>query len=332
METAVALGFRSARGLVNGVLRRFTREREQIEQSLATDAVAQHAHPSWFIDAVTAAWPDEVSQILSEGNCKAPLTLRCNLKHGTRDAYLARLAAANIAATAHPASDAGINVTNGGDPRQLPGFGDGHVSVQDGAAQLVAASLDPPPSALVLDACAAPGGKTAAMLERNPGLAVTALDVDRARIDTTREGLERLGLTATLKVGDACTPSAWHNGAQFSHILIDAPCTATGIIRRHPDIKLRRAEGDDAKLALIQGAMLAALWPLLAPGGTLLYATCSILPTENSAVVNAFLSAHADAELEPLSLPFGRDTGAGMQLLPGDGDMDGFFYAKIGKR
>lgn len=332
VDTAAALGFKSAKGLVNGVLRRFVREREDIEKAIAKDPVAQSAHPQWMIDALRDAWQEAAPQVLARANEIAPLTLRCNLQKTSRDACLVSLHEAGVAAEPHPVSEVGINIVKGGDPRQLPGFETGHFSVQDGAAQLAAKLLDAPAGARVLDACAAPGGKSAAILERAPDIQLTALDVDAERLQLVEQTLSRVGLTANVRVGDAMHPATWSDGNTYSHMLVDAPCTATGIIRRHPDIKLRRAAGDDAKLAITQLALLKALWPLLESGGTLLYATCSIMPTENSNVVSAFLSAHADAELVPLSLPCGRDTGAGTQLLPGDQDMDGFFYAKVRKR
>ncbi len=332
VDTAAALGFKSAKGLVNGVLRRFVREREDIEKAIAKDPVAQFAHPQWLIYALRDAWQEAAPQVLARANEIAPLTLRCNLQKTSRDAYLVSLHEAGVAAEPHPVSEVGINIVKGGDPRQLPGFETGHFSVQDGAAQLAAKLLDAPAGARVLDACAAPGGKSAAILERAPDIQLTALDVDAERLQLVEQTLSRVGLTANVRVGDAMHPATWADGNTYSHMLVDAPCTATGIIRRHPDIKLRRAAGDDAKLAVTQLALLKALWPLLESGGTLLYATCSIMPTENSNVVSAFLSAHADAEIVPLSLPCGRDTGGGTQLLPGDEDMDGFFYAKVCKR
>ncbi|HWS76904.1 MAG TPA: SAM-dependent methyltransferase, partial [Thermomonas sp.] len=216
--------------------------------------------------------------------------------------------------------------------QQLPGFDDGVASVQDGAAQRVADALAPPPRARVLDACAAPGGKSAHLAERDPSLRITALDVDPRRVRRMQDTFARLKLDIEARTANALQAEAWWDGVPFDAILVDAPCSATGIVRRQPDVLLHRREADIATLKGTQSALLDASWPLLAAGGTLLYATCSILREENAAQVEAFLARTPDALLKPLDASFGHDTGFGRQRLPGEHGMDGFFYARLRKR
>jgi 16S rRNA (cytosine967-C5)-methyltransferase len=216
------------------------------------------------------------------------------------------------------------------DATRLPGFAEGAVSVQDGAAQLAATLLGARAGERVLDACAAPGGKTAHLLELEPALAaLVALDRDADRLVRVGENLERLGLQAQLAVGDAAEPQAWWDGEPFDRILLDAPCSATGVIRRHPDIKLLRGPRDIEALALAQARLLDALWPLLRRGGTLLYATCSVLRAENDRQIGAFLERHADARERPIAADWGRGCNHGRQILPGEDQMDGFYYALL---
>ncbi|MDZ7810429.1 MAG: hypothetical protein U5L11_10235 [Arhodomonas sp.] len=213
----------------------------------------------------------------------------------------------------------------------LPGFREGQVSVQDAAAQLAADQLAAGPGMRVLDACAAPGGKTAHLLERHPDLSVVALDNDPGRLARMAEGLERLGLEAEVLRGDAGDPGGWWDGRPFERILLDAPCSATGVIRRHPDIKWLRRAADIPALAEGQARLLRALWPVLAPGGRLVYATCSLLRAENEAVTAPFVAAHDDVSVSEPALPAGRATGVGAQILPGEAEMDGFYYACLTK-
>lgn len=321
-----------ARGLLNGVLRRYQREREALERTVDADPEARTAHPEWLIQAVRAAWPATWETILVANNAQPPFTLRVNARSGSRDSYLETLAAAGIAARPAPHTRHGVILEAPRPVEQVPGFAAGQVSVQDGAAQLAAQLLDPQPRERVLDACAAPGGKTAHILERQPQLAeVWAVDRDATRLAQVEQTLTRLGLDAKRVTGDAAAPEAWWDGRPFDRILLDAPCSATGVIRRHPDIKLLRRAADVAGLVEQQRAILEGVWPLLRPGGMLLYATCSILPAENTEQVLAFQRAHPDAQLVPLATDWGHATAAGRQVLPGEDEMDGFFYACLRK-
>jgi 16S rRNA (cytosine967-C5)-methyltransferase len=258
--------------------------------------------------------------------------LRVNLARTTRTAYLAQLAAAGIAAEASAACDSAVILQAPRPVEALPGFAHGLVSVQDVAAQFAAPLLDAPDGSRVLDACAAPGGKSTHLLERTPGLELVALDQDAARAALIHDNLARLELRATVQVADAAEPQRWWDGRAFARILLDAPCSATGVIRRHPDIKLRRKPEDLARLAQTQTRLLAQLWPLLQRGGKLLYVTCSVLPRENEERIGAFLAHTADAVVCALELPFGHARRVGWQLLPGEHNVDGFYYACLAKR
>ena len=256
-----------------------------------------------------------------------------NRQTATRDAALRDLQAAGIAATAHAVLPEALRIEDSMAVADLPGFDAGRLSVQDGSAQAVADALAPAPGARVLDACAAPGGKAAHLLERDPSLRLTALDVDPRRLRRTAETLKRVGVDATvvLKTVDATNLAAWWDGTPFDAVLIDAPCSATGIVRRQPDILLHRQPADIDALVSTQAWLLDALWPVVAPGGVLVYATCSILARENAGQVDAFLARTADAAAEPLDDRFGHPAGAGRQRLPGEDGMDGFFYARLRK-
>ena len=325
VDAARALGRAHQAGLVNAMLRRA--QREGLPQ-----ADAASAWPAWLAQRVNHDWPQHADSIFTESAQAAPMWLRVNRRATTRDAYAQQLHEAGI--QAHPADglpdalrlDAGLPV------QQLPGFDAGLVSVQDAAAQRVADALAPPTGARVLDACAAPGGKTAHLLERDASLHVLALDIDPRRVRRMQEAFARLQLEVDARAADAAQPQTWWDGAPFDAVLIDAPCSATGIVRRQPDVLLHRREDDIAALAAIQSGLLDAAWPLLAPGGSLLYATCSILHQENSAQVEAFLARTADAVIEPLDATFGHNTGFGTQRLPGEAGMDGFFYARLRKQ
>lgn len=316
-------------GLINAVLRRYLREKDELE----TRALAQsHAHPEWLRQALVADWGREsAAAIMAAGNAEAPLVLRVNARQGGRDAYLATLTAAGIAASPCAWSSDGIRLDEAiGDVRALPGFAAGSVSVQDEAAQLCAGLLDCAPGMRVLDACAAPGGKAAHLLEKNEGLALLALDISPERCGRIDENLQRLQLSgATVVAADAAATATWWDGAAFDRVLLDAPCTATGVIRRHPDIKLLRREADIAQTARAQTKLLRALWPLLKPGGVMLYATCSVLKAENEAQVAAFLAATPDARERVIAAPWGEARPHGRQLLPGD--TDGFYFALLEK-
>lgn len=327
VEAARALGRTHQAGMVNALLRRAQRE------GLPAADPAQ-AWPAWLLAELRRDWPDDAETILAASAAPAPLWLRVNRRLGTRDAYLERLREAGIEATSHDALPDALRLDTSRAVAELPDFGDGAVSVQDASAQAVADALDLAPGARVLDACAAPGGKAAHLLERDPSLRITALDIDARRLRRTTETLARVapGAAVELKAADATYPPDWWDGIAFDAVLIDAPCSATGIVRRQPDILLHRRESDLDALVATQMALLDALWPTLAPGGTLVYATCSLLARENAVQVDAFLSRTPDAVAEPLDARFGRVAGPGRQRLPGEDGMDGFFYAKLRKR
>lgn len=323
-------------GLVNACLRRFQRE------SLATreppNDEARWDHPAWLIERLRSDWPDDCQRILDANNARAPMWLRVNSSRGTVDAYRQRLAGTGLQAEPLDGFVDALCLAAPSPVDDLPGFGDGDVSVQDAAAQLAARWLLRDERHRVLDACAAPGGKTGHLLEiGGEGLRLTALDADEGRAARIDENLGRLGLDATVIVGDASKPEEWWDGEPFDAILLDAPCSATGVIRRHPDIKLLRRGADIDELARLQRSLLDALWRLLIPGGRLLYATCSVLAAENDGVVGRFLEERDDAA-ENRVLPNNniRDVmqtkSCGFQVLPGTADLDGFYYACLEKK
>lgn len=319
-----------AKGLLNAVLRRAQREHEAIFAELDRDPVLHSAHPRWLQKALKAHWPQHWQAICAANNAHPPLILRVNRRHGSRDAYLIELREAGIEAEPCTFSRDGVRLLQPCDVTTLPGFKEGRVSVQDEAAQLAADLLELAPGQRVLDACAAPGGKTCHLLEVEPGLGeVVAVDLEAKRLARVRENLERLHLEATLIAADGRDTGAWWDGQPFQRILLDAPCSATGVIRRHPDIKLTRKPEDIPALAQLQGELLDALWPTLAPGGILLYATCSVLPTENSETIAAFLTRTADAQEVAIAGEFGLQSAHGRQLLPQLDGHDGFYYAKL---
>jgi 16S rRNA (cytosine967-C5)-methyltransferase len=333
VELARTRGKRWAGGLVNAVLRRFLRERSACLAAVDRDDTARLAHPQWLLDALARAWPAHREAIAHANNSPGPMSLRVNTRRLTREQALARLADADIAAHALPFARDGLVLHRPRDVAQIPGFADGDFSVQDEAAQLAADLLDAAPGQRLLDACAAPGGKLAHVLERVPDLgAAHAVERDPARVQRLRETVARLGLDARVITGDAGTPQAWWDGRPYDRILLDAPCTATGVIRRHPDIKLLRVACDPQRMAVAQYALLEAVWPLLARGGRLLYATCSVMPEENSGPVKRLLAAHADATAPDLQMACGVPAPPGRQILPGEAGMDGFYYALLAKR
>jgi 16S rRNA (cytosine967-C5)-methyltransferase len=257
------------------------------------------------------------------------MAIRVNARHAGRDAYLAQLRDTGIPASPAPNADQGLVLASPMDATALPGFGAGAVSVQDTAAQLAAPLLDVRAGHHVLDACAAPGGKAAHLLEMSPAARLVAVDKDHGRLVKVSSTLERLGLQADLKTGDAADPGSFWDGRPFERVLLDAPCSGTGVIWRHPDIKVLRRASDTAPMAAAQSRLLDGLWRVLAPGGRLLYATCSVLPAENAERITTFLAGNPNARLIPIVAPWGRDTGAGRQILPGEDGMDGFFYALL---
>jgi 16S rRNA (cytosine967-C5)-methyltransferase len=334
-ETAGAanrLGKRWAVGLINGVLRNFLRQREHLLAALEHTPQALHAMPDWLLQAVKRQWPESWQQCVEALNSHPPMSLRVNRQVNSREAYLERLRQSHIEAEPICQVDSGINLNKAMDVEHLPGFDQGHVSVQDGAAQLAAGLLDLQPAQHVLDACAAPGGKSCHMLETEPGIELTALDNDPDRLARVAENLSRIGLRATLQHGDAANPSGSWAKQCYDRVLLDVPCSATGVIRRHPDIKYLRRASDITHLAKLQATILDAIWSLLKPGGVMLYATCSILPQENEMQLQQFLTRHSDAAERVMDVAWGERRSVGRQIAPGEDDLDGFYYARLIKR
>ncbi|WP_440054624.1 16S rRNA (cytosine(967)-C(5))-methyltransferase RsmB [Pseudoalteromonas sp. T1lg65] len=329
-ETVNALQVMNAPGLkslVNAILRTFQRQQAELEKSTEAIPACHYNHPGWFINKVKAAYPEQWQNILLANQQQAPMWLRVNQAKYSTAEYAQLLDDAEIAYSLNPDFQDGILLDNPVDVKSLPYFLDGACSVQDAAAQLAARLLTPADNENILDACAAPGGKTCHILELADAH-VTALDADAERLLRVQQNLARIGLNAQCLQGDAAKPETWWDNTQFDRILLDVPCSATGVIRRHPDIKwLRRAQDIDA-LAALQHSIINNIWPLLKSGGTLVYATCSVLPQENSAQIQRFLAETPDAQLVPLH---DKDTAEqpGLQLLPGV--TDGFYYAKLTK-
>lgn len=311
-------------GLVNAVLRTFVRERARFEGELPDTPVIRHGYPGWLIAAIEHDYGPDAAAILNEGNRPPPLWLRVNRRRTDRAAYIERLRAAGHDAEAVDGFPDGVVLARRTAVSKLPGFAEGLVSVQDGAAQAVVDWLDLADGQRVLDACAAPGGKSAHMLERRD-IDLTALEIDAERLAYVGSGLQRLGLSARLIAGDATHPGDWWDSKRFDRILVDAPCSGTGVIRRHPDIRWLRRRGDIDRLVATQRRILEALWPLLEPNGILVYATCSLLKAENDEQARAFLERHADARgIDNTDAP-GRPARPGRQILPGERGCDGFY-------
>jgi 16S rRNA (cytosine967-C5)-methyltransferase len=330
VEAARALKRPRLAGLVNAVLRRWQRERATRLAALDADPQTRHAHPAWLARAIARDWPAQAEAVLAADNREPPLMLRANRRRTTREALLDRLRTDGQTAEPHAWLADAIVLPHSTDVTRLPGFADGLFAVQDGAAQVAADLADARDGQRVLDACAAPGGKACHLLER-ADLELVALESEPKRAERIGQNLARLHLRADVVVGDAGEPSAWWDGRPFDRILVDAPCSATGVLRRRPDVRLHRRADDIPALAAQQRRILAALWPLLAPGGRLLYVTCSLLRAENEGVLAPFLAAHADARAVPFELPAGQAAAVGWQILPGDGDLDGMYYAALEK-
>jgi len=328
VQASRALNKQWASGLVNAVLRNYQRQATELDELVAAEDVARYAHPGWLIERLQSDWPCDWEQLLMANNARPPFSLRVNRQCMTRAEYMERLAEQSLRAVPLAHTVTGVRLEKPVPVEMLPGFAAGYVSVQDGAAQLAAGLLALRPGQRVLDACAAPGGKTAHILESERGLAmVTAIDVDPRRLTRIGENLSRLSLHANLVQGDAGEPSAWWDGESYDRILLDVPCSATGVIRRHPDIKLLRKPADIARLVLAQARLLQAMWPLLSSGGMLLYCTCSLLADENSGQIASFLQSHADAAEVPIDAVWGRECRHGRQVFPGENEMDGFYFA-----
>ncbi|SEW27790.1 16S rRNA (cytosine(967)-C(5))-methyltransferase RsmB [Luteibacter sp. 329MFSha] len=317
-------------GLANAVLRRWQRERDTHLAALDATPATRHAHPAWLADAIAADWPDHADAVLAAANIEPPLMLRVNRRRATRDAVAEALRGAGQTVEPHAWLVDALVLPHSTDVTRLPGFAEGLFAVQDGAAQVPADLLDLADGQRVLDACAAPGGKACHALER-ADVALLAVESEARRAPRIRQNLERLGLDARVVVADAGDTSAWWDGRPFERVMIDAPCSATGVIRRRPDVRLHRRAADIDALVAQQGRILAACWDTLAPGGRLLYVTCSLLRRENEGVVGTFVAGRDDAKVVPFSLPVGQPAAIGWQILPGDGDLDGMYYALLEK-
>ena len=321
-----------AKGLINGVLRNFLRQQETLEAGISQEVSIQTSHPDWLVKALQKDWPAHYVDILEANNQPAPLSIRVNARQSSVTPYLTDLNETDIQARPCTFSKDGITLKEAIKVENLPGFDSGRCSIQDESAQLAAELLQAEPGQRVLDACAAPGGKTCHILEMYPEIdQLVALDKVPSRLEKVRSNLTRLGLDAELKAADAADLSAWWDKQAFQRILLDAPCSATGIIRRHPDIKWLRQEQDISTLALQQLQLLQTLWQTLAPGGILLYATCSVLKQENENLVAQFLSLTNDAQEIKIEANWGAPTSVGRQIFPKPGGQDGFYYARLRK-
>lgn len=331
VEAAREIGRPRAAPLLNAVLRRFQREQVELIAQADADPVARHAHPAWLIEALRRDWPAYWEGVLEENNRRPPMHLRVNRRKTSAEEFLRRLAIAGIDAAAIPGTETGVALARPVEVEALPGFDEGAVSVQDAGAQAAAEILDARPGERVLDACAAPGGKTCHILERQPELAeLVAVDRDEARLALVRENLDRLGLRARTLCADAAK-AGWYDGAAFDRILLDVPCSATGVIRRHPDIRLLRRPDQIRRYADTQDELLHACWPLLRQGGRMLYATCSLLREENDARIEKFRNNNKDVGVLEIGGTRGIATGVGRQTVPGHADADGFYYALLEK-
>ena len=331
VDAVEPLGEAKARGLVNAILRRYQRESVKLEDELPTALTTRYSHPAWLVEKLHADWGKQTVEVLAANNTQAPLTLRVNARQSSREDYLARLTVEGIAASAVPHAPDAVRLHEAVGVESIPGFSSGMVSVQDASAQLAAALLDVQDGMRVLDACAAPGGKSAHILEM-ADVELTAIDSDGLRLARVRDTLTRLGLDAALIEADAALVPWWigrvKNGGDFDRILLDAPCSGTGVIRRHPDIKWLRREDDIKRLARTQLKLLQALWTTLAPGGVLLYATCSTLRAEGEELVQTFLAETDDATESKIIASWGDACVVGRRIAPG-GDFDGFYYARL---
>ncbi len=340
VEAAKALNKAWAGKLINGVLRQYQREKGKLEHSLNGAMTYQHAHPQWFIDKVRTDWPQHWQAILAANNERPPLTLRVNTNVTNRDALLEKLQAylsdttkddASVTACEH--SKVGIRVMGSVDIATLPGFAEGEFCVQDEAAQMAATLLSVKDNQHILDACSAPGGKATHICESAKGISLTCVESDSGRMPRVQENLDRLGHKAKLIVDDASDIDAWWDGVAFDRILLDVPCSATGVIRRHPDIKLLRQPNDIAQLAKLQLRIVDRVWKTLKPGGTMVYATCSVLKDENERIVAQFVNQNTDAQHQSLEhLNMGIACKFGRQLFPQIDGHDGFYYAVLQKK
>jgi 16S rRNA (cytosine967-C5)-methyltransferase len=327
VNAAEVLGGKGLKGLVNAILRNF--QRQQLAEQVSDNPIIQSGLPKWLYKRLANAYPQELESLLNGMNKPAPIWLRVNQQQCTQPDYCNALSEAGIRFALSEAHPDAVLLLDRTPITTLPGFAEGWFSVQDGAAQLAAPLLDAQPGERILDCCAAPGGKSAHILERTSGLAaLIALDSEASRLERMTENLQRLQLNANLVCADAAAVDSWWDGKPFDRILLDAPCSATGVIRRHPDIRWLRKSADIEVLQALQYKILANLWRTLKPGGTLVYATCSVLPVENKAQISRFLQEHSDAQLLPIQ-PGETIEQPGRQILPGEQQMDGFYYARL---
>ena len=327
VNAAEILGGKSLKGLINAILRNF--QRQQLAEQVSDNPIIQSGLPKWLYKRLASAYPQELETLLSGMNQPAPVWLRVNQQQCTQPVYCNALTEAGIRFALSEAHPDAIIMLDRTPITTLPGFAEGWFSVQDGAAQLAAPLLDAQPGERILDCCAAPGGKSAHILERTTGLAqLIALDSEASRLTRMTENLQRLQLHANLVCADAAELDSWWDGNCFDRILLDAPCSATGVIRRHPDIRWLRKSADIEVLQALQYKILTNLWRTLKPGGTLVYATCSVLPVENKAQISRFLQEHSNAQLLPIQ-PGETIEQPGRQILPGEQQMDGFYYARL---
>lgn len=333
VSAATALKKPWAKGLVNAVLRNYLRNKQDIEQTIKDEPSISLSHPAWLLAEIRTQWPEIAEQILQNNNLRPPMTLRVNQLQKSTEEYLALLDEADIQAQAGELADTSIYLHKPSPVADIPGFAEAWVSVQDEASQLVPGLLQLEPNLRVLDACAAPGGKTCHILESEPSLtSCTAIDLNLGKLNRIEENLQRLQLEASLIKADAGDIDSWWDGELFDRILLDAPCSATGIIRRHPDIKLLRKPKEVKQLVRTQARLLEALWSCLRPGGLLLYTTCSILRQENEEIIDRFLKCTDNAKYERIAADWGVECQFGRQLLPGaNRGPDGFFYCLLRK-
>ncbi len=322
---------RWAKGFLNATLREFLRQRDTLVEQVDNNAVTRHSLPQWLYKFVVTDWPQQAESVFIAQNERGPLVLRVNSLQSTRDNYQRLLEKQTLLSRPAQLGNTSLILESNERVTALPGFAEGLFSVQDSAAQLAALLLDPQPGEHVLDACAAPGGKTGHLLELQPGITLTAVDNEPSRLARVEENLARLKLTAECKCADGTDVTQWWDNKPFDAILLDAPCSALGVLRRHPDIRLLRRESDIKALAKQQLALLRALWSTLKPGGRLIYVTCSVLKQENEQSIEKFLTVTEDAKERVIDAEWGQACQHGRQILPGQYDSDGFYYAILVK-